>query len=183
MSLTHSLQRDLTMPLKRQYLCDLNLHLSVTARLIEAFHLRYNLFKPGQPFVKFLLNFGLRLSQLRVEDSSIRTCVHRQLRQPGIRDQQHFVGSKGEELTENNGRTSIPWYGLKLPSYAFWNETESSSEGFCCDRRRPIAVNLSPLEKQDTISVTKLNVKKRRLTEAATSSPQSPSSSSPAFLR
>jgi hypothetical protein len=57
---------------------------SVTARLVELLHLRHNLFQSGQPCVKFLLDLGLRLSQLGVEDSSVRTCVHRQLDSQGI---------------------------------------------------------------------------------------------------
>jgi hypothetical protein len=59
---------------------------SVTARLVELLHLRNDLFQSGQPCVKFLLDLGLRFSQLGVEDSSVRTCVHRQLDSRCIRE-------------------------------------------------------------------------------------------------
>lgn len=52
---------------------------SMTARLVELLHLRNNLFQSRQPCIEFLLDLSLRLSQFRVEDGSVGTCVHRQL--------------------------------------------------------------------------------------------------------
>lgn len=52
---------------------------SVTARLVELLHLGDNLLESCQPFVEFLLHFGLRLAELWVKNGSVWTCIHGQL--------------------------------------------------------------------------------------------------------